>query len=141
MDTAPSPITDARTLSGTTSGNLTVADGGSLVIAGTHDGTVELEGGATVAVTGVLKGTLEVGSLSNASVSGDVVGAVVVRVAGTLVVEASGRVAGPVTNHGSFTNHGLRSGPVEGREPDDRAGAINAEPLHPGIFNYVLPER
>ena len=141
MDTAPSTITDARTLTGETSGNIRVADAGSLVIAGTHDGTVELEGGGTVAVTGTLKGTLEVGSLANAVVTGDVVGGVVVRVAGTVVVEAGGRVAGPIVNHGSYTNRGLRSGPVEGREPDDQPGSVNAEPLHPGIYNYVLPAR
>ncbi|CAN5206008.1 hypothetical protein BH09ACT5_BH09ACT5_09380 [soil metagenome] len=141
MDTIPSTISDQVTLEGTTTGNVTVVDGGSLVIAGTHDGTVELEGGATLSVPGVLKGTLAVGSLANATVTGDVVGQVMVRVAGTLVNEVGGRIAGPVTNHGSFTNRGLRSGPVEGREPLDESGAVKAEPVHPGVYNYVLPER
>ena len=141
MDTAPATVSDRTTLEGATTGNVTVVDGGSLVISGTHDGAVELEGGATLDIAGVLKGTLAVGSLATARITGDVVGQVVVRVAGTLVVEASGRVAGPVTNHGSFTNRGLRSGPVEGREPLDESGAVKAEPVHPGIYNYVLPER
>ena len=142
MDTtAPTTVTGYTTLAGETSGPVTVLDGGTLIVAGTHVGSVILEGGATVTVPGVLRGLLEIGSLATATVSGDVVGQVVVRVAGTLVVEASGRVAGPVTNHGSFTNRGLRSGPVEGREPLDESGAVKAEPVHPGIYNYVLPER
>ena len=60
---------------------------------------------------------------------------------GTLVVEAGGRLAGPVSNYGSFTNHGLRTGPVEGREPDDQDGSEVLEPVHPGIYNLTLPAR
>lgn len=143
MDTpAPTIVSDTSTLAGSTSGNLTVVDGGMLTVSGNHQGTIELEGGAAVSITGTLKGTLEVGSLAQAVISGDVVGAVLVRVAGTVVVEASGRVAGPITNHGSVTNRGMRSGPVEGRVPDDQPGAVNAEPLHPGgNYNLTLPAR
>lgn len=137
----PTIVSSAQTLSGETSGNFTISDGGTLTISGTHDGTVELEGGGTALLTGTLDGTLEVGSLANAHVTGDVVGAVIVRVAGTVVVATSGRVAGPITNHGSFTNHGMRSGPVEGREPDDQPGSEVAEPQHPGVYNLTLPPR
>ena len=143
MDTpAPTPVNDDRTLTGETTGALTVVDGGTLVIEGTHDGAIVLEGGATLDVRGVLRGSLDVGTLATATVTGDVVGRVTVRVAGTLVVEADGRLAGPVMNYGSFTNRGVRSGPVEGREPDDQAGAVDVEPLHPGgVYNYTLPDR
>ena len=142
MDTtAPTFVSDTRTLDGTSSGALTVRDGGMLTLAGTHTGLVTLEGGASLYISGTLNGGLVVESLSTATVAGDVVGPVTVRVAATVVVEASGRIAGPITNHGSFTNRGFRSGPAEGREPDDQAGSVNAEPLHPGIYNYALPDR
>ncbi|MBN9239498.1 MAG: hypothetical protein BGO97_07385 [Micrococcales bacterium 70-64] len=142
MDTAaPSTISDQTILTGETSGTVTVLDGGTLVIDGSHDGTVVLEGGGALFVRGVLNGALEVGSLSTATISGDVSGKIDIRIAGTIVVEGEGRVAGPVANYGSFTNRGLRSGPVVGREPDDQDGAVNAEPVHPGIYNYTLPPR
>ncbi len=142
MDTsAPTTVSSTETLSGTTSGPVTVLDGGSLTLSGTHDGTVTLRGGATLVVSGVLNGGLDVESLATATVSGDVLGGVIVRVAGTLVIEAAGRVAGPITNHGSFTNRGTRNGPVEGRGPDDQEGSVIVEPQHPGVYNYVLPAR
>ncbi|MCU1409692.1 MAG: hypothetical protein JWR04_399 [Rhodoglobus sp.] len=142
MDTtAPSTVTGYTTLAGTTTGSVTVLDGGTLIVGGTHDGSVVVEGGGTLLVQGALRGAVEVGSLATATVSGDLVGKVEIRIAGTLAVEAGGRLAGPVTNYGSFTNHGMRSGPVEGREPDDSDGSEVLEPLHPGIYNYVLPAR
>lgn len=142
MDTAaPSTVNGYTTLAGTTSGPVTVVDGGSLIIGGTHEGAVVLEGGATLLVQGTLRGPVDVGSLASATVKGDLVGSVDIRVAGTLVVEAGGRLAGAVTNYGSFTNHGMRSGPVEGREPDDLDGSEVAEPVHPGIYNLTLPPR
>lgn len=142
MDTAaPSTITEQTILTGETSGTVTVLDGGILAIDGRHDGTVILEGGGTLFVRGTLQGPLEVGSLSTATISGDLNGKIDIRIAGTLVVEADGRVAGPVTNYGSYTNRGYRSGLVEGREPDDQEGSVNAEPVHPGVYNLVLPPR
>ena len=134
-------VTEYTTLTGETSGSVTVADGGTLIIGGTHNGAVVVDGGGTLQVTGALHGPVEVGSLATATVSGDLVGKVDVRVAGTLVVEAEGRLAGPVTNYGSFTNHGVRSGPLEGRSPDDRQGSVEVEPMHPGVYNYTLPAR
>jgi hypothetical protein len=141
MDTAPTTVTGEITLNGNTSGAVTVLDGGTLFIAGTHNGAVVLEGSGSVIVQGALTGRLEIGSLSTATVSGDVAGRVEIRVAGTLVVEADGRLSGPVANYGSFTNHGLRNGLVEGRQPDDRGDAVIVEPQHPGVYNYVLPPR
>lgn len=142
MDTSePVFVSDKSTISGSTSGALTVRDGGALHISGDHHGLVTVDGGATLEVSGTITGSLCVESLATATITGDIVGPVVVRVAATVVVGPEGRVAGALTNHGSFTNWGMRSGPVEGREPDDQPGAVNAEPLHPGVFNYTLPER
>lgn len=141
MDTAPTSVNGYTTLAGETTGPVTVLDGGTLIVDGTHVGAVVLEGGATLLVQGTLRGPVDVGSLATATVKGDLVGSVDVRVAGTFVVEAGGRLAGAVTNYGSFTNHGLRSGPVEGREPDDQGGSEVAEPAHPGIYNLTLPPR
>jgi hypothetical protein len=142
MDTpAPRTVTTFITLEGNTSGQVAVADGGTLVVSGTHEGPVVLEGGASLLVTGALHGTVEIASLASATVSGDLVGQVDVRIAGTLLVEADGRLAGPVTNYGSFTNRGIRSGPVEGRPPLDENGALEVAPLHPGVYNYSLPAR
>ena len=142
MDTAePTTVTELTTLAGETSGALTVADGGVLVIDGSHEGPVVLEGGGALWVRGALRGSLEIGSLATATVEGDLTGRISVRVAGTLVVEAGGRIAGPVANFGSFTNRGTRTGPVEGRSPDDQDGAIEVEPAHPGVYNYTLPAR
>ena len=143
MDTtAPTTVNGITTLEGATNGPVTVVDGGALTIVGTHNGGIVLEGGGSLLVEGVLHGSVDVGSLAMATVTGDVVGRITVRVAGTLVVDVDGRLAGPVANYGSFTNRGVRSGPIEGREPDDQAGAIEVEPLHPGgVYNYVLPDR
>lgn len=142
MDTAaPSTITDQTILTGETSGTVTVLDGGTLVLDSDHDGAVILEGGATLLVRGALRGPLDVGSLSTATIAGDVIGEVHIRIAGTLVVEADGRLAGPVSNYGSFTNRGLRTGPVGNRLPDDQEGSSEVEPVHPGVYNYVLPPR
>ncbi len=142
MDTAaPSTVNGYLTLAGSTTGTVTVVDGGTLIVGGTHAGAVVLEGGAALLVQGTLRGPVEIGSLATATVSGDLLGKVDIRVAGTLVVDAGGRLAGPVANYGSFTNHGLRTGPVEGREPDDQTGSEELEPLHPGIYNYTLPPR
>ena len=142
METVPTPITDHTTLTGETSGAMTVQDGGTLVIGGTHEGAIVLEGGGELSVVGTLHGSVDVGSLATVTITGDVVGRITVRVAGTLVIEADGRLAGPLTNYGSVTNRGVRSGPVEGRGPDDQAGATEVEPLHPGgVYNYTLPDR
>ena len=141
MDTAaPSTVTGYTTIADTT-GPVTVLDGGTLIVGGTHVGAVVLEGGGTLLVRGTLRGPVDVGSLATATVTGDLVGSADIRVAGTLVVEAGGRLAGAITNYGSFTNHGMRSGPVEGRAPDDQDGSEVLEPLHPGVYNYVLPPR
>ena len=143
MDTAePTTVTEPTTLTGATSGAVTVLDGGLLVVDGSHEGSVVLEGGGALLVRGTLRGSLEVGSLATATIEGDLVGRVRVLVAGTLVVEAGGRLAGPVANYGSFTNRGSRTGPVEGRSPDDQEGAVEVEPVHPGgVYNYTLPPR
>jgi len=138
MDTT---VTEYTTLAGESSGSVTVADGGTLVVGGAHNGAVVVEGGGTLQITGALHGPVEICSLATATVSGDLVGKVDIRIAGTLVVEAGGRLAGPVTNYGSFTNHGVRSGPVEGRSPDDQEGSVEVEPVHPGVYNYTLPAR
>lgn len=138
---APTTVTDETTLVDSTSGSVTVRDGGTLVIDGTHEGAVVLEGGGTLHVAGALYGSLEIGSLATARVAGDLIGKVEIRVAGTLVVEAGGRLAGPVVNYGSFTNHGVRSGPIEGRTPDDRDGSVRVAPVHPGVYNLTLPDR
>ena len=142
MDTsAPTTVTGYTTLSGETAGPVTVLDGGTLVIDGTHEGPDVLEGGASLLVPGVLHGSVEIASLATATILGDVVGQVGIRVAGTLLIEPGGRLAGPVTNYGSFTNRGTRTGPVEGRTPDDQSGATNSEPQRRGVYKYTLPER
>jgi hypothetical protein len=142
MDTAaPSTVTGQKILSGATFGTITVLDGGTLVVDGAHDGAVILESGGTLLVRGSLHGPLEVGSLSTATIAGDLMGKIDIRIAGTLVVETAGRLAGPVVNYGSFTNRGVRNGPVEGRRPDDQHGSSEVEPVHPGVYNYTLPPR
>ncbi|HWR86440.1 MAG TPA: hypothetical protein VN200_10635 [Rhodoglobus sp.] len=125
--------------SGDTSGPVNVAEGIELTITGHHAGSVEVAGELTV--EGRLTGALTVASLGRVIVRGDVEGPVDVRVAGTLIIEADGRVAGVLVNHGSVTNLGWRSGRVEGRVPDDREGSTVAEPLH-GTTRYPeLPPR
>ena len=122
-----------------TSGPLTVGEGVELTITGAHAGSVEVQG--TLSIAGRLDGALTVASLGTVIVSGDVVGPVDVRVAGTLVIEASGRIAGPLHSNGSVTNHGWRSGHVEGRTPDDREGSTVMAALHGGDRYPGLPAR
>lgn len=135
-------VTTNEQLDGASEGDITIGDGGSLVIHGTHEGSIEVESGGHLDVRGVVKGPVSVGSLGTVIVFGDVVGAVDIRVAGTLVVEASGRISGEVNNFGSFTNRGLREGRVAGRTPDDQEGSVQVDaPAHPGGASYQLPER
>jgi len=103
---------------------------------------VTVASGATLAISGSLDGHLTIDSLGTVLVSGDVVGPVDVRVAGTLVIEAGGRVSGPIRNFGSVTNHGLRAGRVEGREPDDQPGSETIPVANTGeTATYRLPPR
>ncbi len=122
-------------------GLVSVRDGVALTIDDEHSGSVRVEGGGTLTVAGVLRGSLTIESLATAIVTGDVVGDIEVRVAGNLVVEPDGRVFGTVTNHGSFTNHGLRAGRVEGRAPDDRDGGSELDSTWDGSGAYRLPPR
>lgn len=127
MDTNDAPsniVTTDSTWTGATESAVTVATGAILAITGTHEGPLTIE------------------SLGTAIVSGDVVGPVEVRVAGTLVIEAGGRVSGPITNFGSVTNRGLRAGRVDGREPDDQDGSETvAIPTAGDAATYRLPAR
>lgn len=122
-------------------GIVTVRDGVSLTITDEHVGSVRVEGGGGLLVQGVLRGRLTIESLGTAVVTGDVIGDVDILVAGTLVVEPQGRLFGTVTNHGSFTNHGLRGGRVEGREPDDREDGTVLDSTWDGNGAYRLPPR
>ncbi len=126
---------------GDTDGPLSIAQDVTVVIEGTHRGTVGVLGSGALVVRGELLGTLTLESLATATIEGDVVGAVETRVAGTLVIEADGRVAGPITNYGSCTNRGLRSGRVEGREPDDQPGSSVLEPVNGSGSFPPLPSR
>ena len=122
-------------------GLVSVRDGVSLTIDDEHTGSVTVEGGSELVVAGVLRGSLTIDSLATATVTGDVVGDIEVRVAGNLVVAPEGRVFGTVTNHGSFTNRGLRTGRVEGRVPDDTDGGSQLDSTWDGRGNYRLPPR
>jgi cytoskeletal protein CcmA (bactofilin family) len=124
---------------GETSGAFSVAEGVDLTITGSHAGSVEVAGELTV--EGTLTGALTVASLGRVVVRGDVEGPVDVRVAGTLVIESGGRIAGPIVNHGSVTNRGWRSGRVEGRTPDDQDGSTVEEPLNGSDRFPKLPPR
>lgn len=135
-------VATEETLDGLTRGPVTVRPDALLTVSGTHEGPIELESGAQLRIVGVLRGSVAIGSLATATVSGDLEGAVEIRVAGTLVVEPEGRVAGTVSNFGSFTNRGLRAGRVEGRAPDDLAGAVDIPVGRPdGPESYRLPAR
>ena len=119
-------------------GRFVVATGSDATIDGEHVGTVDVEGSATLTVTGTVRGSVNIASLGTVMLTGDIVGPVEIKVAGTLVIEQSGRLAGDVTNFGSFTNNGVRIGVVTGRTPDDRPGASATVPVG-GI--YRLPPR
>lgn len=138
----PREISGFVELAGESDGAITVGAESSLRVSGVHTGRVDVSGTGELHVSGELRGALTVDSLATATITGDVVGAIEVRVAGTVVVEATGRVAGPVTNYGSFTNRGLRSGPVEGRIPDDQPGSIDVPPVREGgPYVLTLPPR
>ncbi len=117
-------VDTAEQMSGSSKGPITVADGGALIISGEHDGPIEVTGGGQLDVRGTVRGAITIESLGRVNVRGDVIGPILIRVAGTLMIEAAGRLSGNVTNYGSFTNHGVRVGRVEGRSPDDREEAI-----------------
>ena len=115
----PTQITGYETFQGLSEGNVSVGDGATLVIAGEHVGAINVEGGGTLVVSGSLTGPLTIESLATATVGGLVKGAVDIKIAGTLIVEQSGRVDGDASNFGSYVNRGTRTGRVEGRNPDD----------------------
>jgi hypothetical protein len=116
-------VTTTEQIEGVSHGSLTVKDGGVLVVLGEHDGSISVEGGGQLDVRGTVRGPITIDSLGRVNVSGQVDGYVLIRVAGTLVNEASGRISGGGKNFGSFTNHGSRVGSIEERQPDDRAGS------------------
>jgi len=120
-------ISASVVLSDSTRGALTVSDDAMVTLAGRHDGSITLEG-ASLRIEGSLDGTLVIGSLSTATLVGEFTGNLEVKVAGTFVIEESGRFTGTVSNYGSFTNRGYRSGVVEGRTPDDQPGARVVDP-------------
>ena len=125
----------------TTEGLVTVRDGVTLTIEGEHSGSVLVQGGGSLVIAGTLRGALEIESLASVTVTGDAVGDIDIRVAGTLIVERSGRVFGTVVNNGSFTNHGLRAGRVEGRTPDDQGDGAQLDSTWNGTGGYRLPPR
>lgn len=142
MDDAHARIVDEdATFRDHTAGRVTVRDGVTLTIDGDHTGSVLVDGGGSLVVAGSLDGSLTIESLATATVTGDLVGDVDIRVAGTLLVERGGRVFGTVTNHGSFTNRGLRGGRVEGRDPDDQDDGGELDSTWDGSGRYRLPER
>lgn len=102
-------------------------------ISDSYNGAVEVYG--SLVVRGSLTGSLTVESLGRVIIAGDVEGSIEVRVAATVTVLPTGRVAGTIINHGSVINQGWRSGRVEGRPPDDADGSTVADPL-PGIERY-----
>jgi len=124
-----------------TDGLVTVGDDITVSIDDEHSGSVRVEGGGALVVAGVLRGAVTIESLAKVTVSGDVIGDIDIRVAGTLVVEATGRVFGTVRNHGSFTNRGLRAGRVEGRMPDESDGGSQLDSTWDGRGAYRLPPR
>ena len=126
---------------GPVNGVLIVRDGMAMTVDEECSGSVQVEGGGSLLVRGVLRGNLTIESLAEVTVTGDVVGDIEIRVAGTLVVEPSGRVFGTVTNHGSFVNLGLRGGRVDGRVPDDRDGGSVLDSTWDGNGAYRLPPR
>jgi hypothetical protein len=93
-------------------------------VLGEHDGPIGVEGGGQLDVRGTVRGPITIDSLGRASVSGNVEGYLLIRVAGTLVNEVSGRISGGGKNFGSFTNHGFRTGLIAERQPDDRPEAV-----------------
>jgi hypothetical protein len=120
-------ISTSIELSDSTHGALTITDDATVTLAGHHDGSITLEG-ASLTIDGSLDGTLVVGSLSTATLAGEFSGTLEIKVAGTFVIEEGGRFTGTVSNYGSFTNRGYRSGVVEGRTPDDQPGARVVDP-------------
>jgi hypothetical protein len=134
-------VTTNEQLNGASDGGITIGDGGTLLVNGLHEGSIDLGTGAVLEIHGTVRGAVTIGSLATVLVWGDLVGPVEVRVAGTLVIEPSGRIAGSVKNFGSFTNRGLRAGLVEGRMPDDQSGSVQVEAAHVGGATYQLPER
>ena len=135
-------ITTDQVIADATSGAVTVLDSATLILDGRHDGSIEVMGGGNLVVRGELRGPLTVNSLAHVNIHGDVVGPVDVLVAATVVIEKEGRLSGPITNYGSITNFGLRAGHVEGREPDDKDGSVNADAGRGGSTTpYHLPPR
>ncbi|MEP6481028.1 MAG: hypothetical protein ABJA94_03370 [Rhodoglobus sp.] len=128
MAASPLFVTADSELADRTEGELVVAPDAVVALAGRHTGRVEVQGGATARITGVVEGTVTIESLATAIIVGDLMGDVEIRVAATLVIESEGRLAGRVTNFGSFTNFGYRSCVTEERLPDDRPGSIVEPP-------------
>jgi hypothetical protein len=110
-------------------GAVLVADGATLTIAGSHEGPIEIDGSSsTLLVTGSVTGPVTVESLASVIVSGVLTGPVMIRVAGTVTVEAGGRLVGAISNYGSLVNRGHRAGAVGGRTPDDEPGSTALAP-------------
>ncbi len=116
-------------------GAVLVTDGATLTIVGSHEGPIEIAGSSSrLLVMGSVTGPVTVESLASVIVSGVLTGPVMIRVAGTVTVEAGGRLAGEISNYGSMVNRGHRAGAVEGRTPDDKPGSTALAPEHSRVL-------
>lgn len=110
-------------LSGETRGSIVIEGQSTVTLSGTHVGSVEIQGGSALVVRGSVEGPVDVASLATLDIVGSINGALTVKVAGTVVIAPEGSLKGAITNYGSITNNGVRSGTVTGRVPDDQAGS------------------
>jgi cytoskeletal protein CcmA (bactofilin family) len=106
-------VTKDHVIAGIHQGTVHV-EAGTLYLRGTLQGTLDVQNGAFVEVTGEQQGTVTIASGAKITVVGAIQGTTTVEPKASLVIEASGKVAGTLCNHGLVILRGVFGGAQSG---------------------------
>lgn len=105
----PLVINSDHVLEGTHRGTVHV-ESGTLQLKGTLQGTLHVQEGAAVVITGTQQGTVAIAAAAAVTVFGAIQGTTTLERGATLIIEASGKLAGTLVNSGLVVLRGVFGG-------------------------------
>lgn len=106
-------IAEDHILTGTHQGGVHV-EAGEFTLEGTLQGSLDVQSGVKASIRGRQQGSVAVGQGAVVVVTGAIEGSTHVSRGGTVITEASGRLAGSLTNHGEVVVRGVFGGSYDG---------------------------
>jgi cytoskeletal protein CcmA (bactofilin family) len=106
-------IKEDYVLTGTHEGTVLV-ESGLFVLNGIIQGSLYIQSGVTANIFGSQQGTVTIGHSAKVIVTGAIEGSTTIEHGATLIIEASGRLAGALTNYGKVIIRGVFGGPQTG---------------------------